>query len=85
MFVGPAQSSILPVLAALTGAVCPSFLMIRAAAYVAGATKYPLYYATALSIWLWSNAAVDLFISTALSLTLRARIACFNPKTDWLL
>ncbi|GAA5912935.1 hypothetical protein JCM6882_009518, partial [Rhodosporidiobolus microsporus] len=34
MFAGPAQSNVLPVLTALTGAVCQAFLLVRAAALI---------------------------------------------------
>lgn len=45
----------------------------------------PLTYFAAEAVWLWSSAAADVFISIALSISLRQRIRGFNPTLDGVL
>ncbi|GAA5903254.1 hypothetical protein JCM6882_008119 [Rhodosporidiobolus microsporus] len=45
----------------------------------------PLRWSTAMAMFLWSAAAIDVVISLALAFTLKARVAGFSAKTDTLL
>ncbi|BGP53327.1 hypothetical protein JCM8202_000059 [Rhodotorula sphaerocarpa] len=119
LFLGPAQSNILPILTGITTMICQIFLMARAAVLIpskllrylflglttavillaltgaaifsaCGYLSYfgrpaPLTYFAAEAVWLWSSAAADVFISIALSISLRQRIRGFNPTLDGVL